>query len=102
MAILAGAACLAVFGLVDNPPVLDEGITGARIGAAAASVALTVLVMRLLACSHPPAGATTLIVSLGLLTSVGELVTIFAAVVLVTVLGVSLNRLLDGHRLRWS
>lgn len=102
VAILAGASCLALFGLTDHPPVLQEGITAHRIAAAAASVALTVLVMRLLNCSHPPAGATTLIISLGLLTSALELATTFIAVILVTALGVTLNRLLDRHRLRWS
>lgn len=56
------------------------------------SVAVTVLVLRLLGTPHPPAGATTLILSLGVLTSAGELLTMAGAVVLVTVLGVALNR----------
>lgn len=98
VAILAGAACGYLFGLADQPPVLQEGITGARIAAATTSVALTVLVMRLLSCVHPPAGATTLIVSLGLLISITELLAIAAAVLLVTGFGVVLNRLLDGRR----
>ncbi|HEY0637659.1 MAG TPA: HPP family protein [Pseudonocardiaceae bacterium] len=94
VAILAGLACLTAFDLADSAPVLQEGITAARIGAAAASVALTVLVLRLLSCAHPPAGATTLIVSLGLLSAPTELLAIAAAVLLVTLLGALLNRLL--------
>jgi hypothetical protein len=47
-------------------PILAEGVTLARVGAAALSLALTEAVL-LLRSSHPPTGATTLIVSLGLL-----------------------------------
>ncbi|TQM79361.1 HPP family protein [Saccharothrix saharensis] len=101
VAILAGAGCLALFGLTEHPPVIQEGVTGARVGAAALSVALTALVLRLLDCPHPPAGATNLIVSLGLLTSTRELLAIAAGVLLVTVLGVALNRLLGVGQPLW-
>jgi CBS-domain-containing membrane protein len=102
VAILAGAGSLALFGLTDAPPILQEGITGPRIGAAALSLALTALVLRLLSCPHPPAGATTLIVSLGLLTSATEMLAIAVAVVLLTVLSVALNRLLGVAQPLWS
>ncbi|MBB4912732.1 HPP family protein [Actinophytocola algeriensis] len=102
VALLAGVGCLVVFGLTDHPPVIQEGLTPARIGAAALSVALTALVLRLLSCPHPPAGATTLIVSLGLLTSTSELLAIAAGVVLVTVLAVALNRVLGVRQPIWS
>lgn len=101
VAILAGVGCLAVFGLADHPPVIQEGISGMRIGAAALSVALTALVLHLLACPHPPAGATTLIISLGLLTSASELLSIAAAVALVAVLGVALNRIYGVRQPLW-
>jgi len=97
----AFASCLAVFGLTEHPPVLQEGVTGARVGAAALSVALTALVLRLLDRPRPPAGATTLIISLGLLTSTRELLAIAAGVLLVTVLGVALNRLLGVRQPLW-
>jgi CBS-domain-containing membrane protein len=102
VAILAGVASLALFGLTNHPPVIQEGITGPRIGAAALSVALTALVLRVMDFPHPPAGATTLIVSLGLLTSAGELLAIAVAVVLVTVVGVVLNRLFRVRQPWWS
>jgi CBS-domain-containing membrane protein len=102
VAILAGAACLLLFGLAEHPPVLQEGVTGARIGAAALSVALTALVLKLLGTPHPPAGATTLIVSLGLLTSPAQLLAIAVGVLLVTVLSVALNRLLGVRQPLWS
>jgi CBS domain-containing membrane protein len=41
VAILAGALSLAVFGLLGNPSILQEGVTLARVGAGALSVALT-------------------------------------------------------------
>jgi CBS-domain-containing membrane protein len=102
VALLAGVGCLALFGLTDHAPVIQEGLTPARVAAAALSVALTALVLRLLDCAHPPAGATTLIVSLGLLTSTGELLAIAAGVILVTVLAVALNRVLGVRQPFWS
>ncbi len=102
VAILAGLACLLLFGLTDHPPVLEEGVTGPRIGAAALSVALTALALKALGTPHPPAGATTLIVSLGLLTAPAELLAIAVGVVLVTVLGVAINRLLGVRQPLWT
>jgi CBS-domain-containing membrane protein len=102
VALLAGVGCLVLLGLTDHPPVIQEGLTPARVAAAALSVAFTALVLRLLSCPHPPAGATTLIVSLGLLTSTGELLAIAAGVVLVTVLAVALNRVLGVRQPFWS
>jgi hypothetical protein len=43
---------------------------------------------------HPPAGATTLIVSLGILTTPAQLASMAGAVVLITTLGWALNILL--------
>jgi len=67
VAILAGVLSLALFGLLDKPSLLQEGVTLARVGAATLSTAVTGAVLLLLRSSHPPAGATVLIVSLGLL-----------------------------------
>lgn len=100
VAIGAGWLSLLLFGLLAAPPVLQQGITPARIGAAAVSVALTALVLKLLDAPHPPAGATTLIVSLGLLTSPTELLAIAGGVALLTVVSVALNRVL-GLRQPW-
>lgn len=100
VAIAAGWVSLLLFGLLAAPPVLQEGITPARIGAAAVSVGLTALVLKLLDAPHPPAGATTLIVSLGLLTSPPELLAIAGGVVALTLASVVLNRSL-GLRHPW-
>jgi CBS domain-containing membrane protein len=92
VAILAGALSLAVFGLLDNPSILVEGVTLARGFAGALSLALTGAVLLLIRSSHPPTGATTLIVSLGFLQTPGEMAVLMAGVVLLTVVGWAINR----------
>ncbi|MBG6226463.1 CBS-domain-containing membrane protein [Arthrobacter sp. CAN_A2] len=62
--------------------------------AGALSVALTTLVLTWAKTPHPPAGATTLIVSLGILTSPAELLSMAGAIIFITVLGWGLNALL--------
>jgi hypothetical protein len=62
------------------------------------SVAITTAVLALLALPHPPAGATTLIVSLGILAKPVDLVSMAGAVVLITVAGWAANRALLGRR----
>jgi CBS domain-containing membrane protein len=64
-----------------------------EIMAAALSLAATGAVMVLLRVSHPPAGATTLIVSLGILTKPHSLVIIEIAVILLTAQAWAINRI---------
>jgi CBS domain-containing membrane protein len=102
VAILAGALSLAVFGLLDHSSILQEGVTLTRVGAGALSVALTGAVLLLLRSSHPPTGATTLIVSLGLLQTPHEMVMLMVGVVLLTVVGWTINRALGVPMPIWS
>ncbi len=95
--IAAGYLALVATGLTDDPPVIQEGLTSARVVAAALSVAVTALVLQAVKCPHPPAGATTLIVSLGLLAKPSQLLTIALSVLLVTAIAVALN-LVTGVR----
>jgi hypothetical protein len=95
--LLAGVAMLYAFQLQDSPPAPVGGLTPAYLLAGALSVALTTLVLTLLKTPHPPAGATTLIVSLGILTAPAELASMAGAIVLITVVGWGLN-LLFGVR----
>ena len=92
VAVGAGAFALAVFGLLDDPSVLAENATLARIGAGALSVVLTGVVLLFLNLSHPPSGATTLIVSLGFLQTPPEMAALLVGVVLLTALGWLFNR----------
>jgi CBS-domain-containing membrane protein len=90
---LAGWVSLAAFGLLYAGPAVGGGVTVARVGAAALSLGLTSGLMVLLRAPHPPAGATTLIVSLGLLHTPLQLAVLMAAVILLCIQAVVINRL---------
>lgn len=90
---LAGYLSLAVFGLLDVAFVPGGPISGARIGAAALSLGVTSGAMAWLRVPHPPAGATTLIVALGILRTPGQLAVLMLAVVLLVIQGFVINRL---------
>ena len=90
---IAGYLSLVVTGLTLAGPALSVGVTWPRVIAAALSLGLTAGVMVLLKAPHPPAGATTLIVSLGILRQPWQLVLLMVAVVLLTVQAFVINRL---------
>lgn len=89
---MAGWLSLVIFGLTNAPPALSAGVDWPRVGAAALSLALTSGLMVLLRVPHPPAGATTLIVSLGLLPHFWQLLVLMLAVALLTGQGLVINR----------
>ncbi|HEX6310041.1 MAG TPA: HPP family protein [Acidimicrobiia bacterium] len=91
--VLAGYFALVVFGLTNDPPALASSVSGARVGAAAVSLGLTSGVMIWARVPHPPAGATTLIVSLGIIREPEQLAVLMLAVVLLVVQGFVINRL---------
>jgi CBS-domain-containing membrane protein len=91
--ILCGWGALALVGLEHAPPAVVTGVSGARVLAAALSLAATGSLMILLKAAHPPAGATTLIVSLGIVTKPLYLVGIEVAVILLAVQAIAINRL---------
>lgn len=93
IAITAGVVSLFAFGLYQAPSVLSAGLNLARIGAAALSLGLTAFCKHLIRVPHPPAGATTLIVSLGLLTTPSQLAAMAVAVILVTAIAWCLSYL---------
>jgi CBS domain-containing membrane protein len=71
--LFVGLFAIIVTGLQGAPPVTEAGTSGARVLAAALALALTTVILHVVDRSHAPAGATTLIVSLGLLDSPTEL-----------------------------
>jgi CBS-domain-containing membrane protein len=89
----AGYVSLAIFGLLDDGPALLVGVDWPRVGAAALSLGLTAGMMVWLKVPHPPAGATTLIVSLGLITTIPKLLVLMLGVILLVVQGLGINRL---------
>lgn len=76
-----------------HPASVHSGVHGPTVLAAALSLSLTGALMVLFKVSHPPAGATTLIVSLGIIALPKDLLVIEAAVILLTLQAFVLNRL---------
>ena len=102
VAVLAALAAIAMFGLLGDPSAFEGGVTPARAGAMAVAVALTGGVLRLLRSAHPPAGATTIIVSSGLLDQADQMVLVMAGVAVVTATGWALNRTMGGPAPVWA
>jgi CBS domain-containing membrane protein len=90
--VLCGYLALLTFGLLHTPPNL-EALTWGRVGALAMALGLTLSLMVWLGVPHAPAGATTLIVATGLLRTPLQLAVLMAAVVLLVVQGLVINRL---------
>lgn len=91
--IACGYAALWVTGLAHAPPAMTTGVDWARIIAAALSLSATGALMILFKAAHPPAGATTLIISLGIVTKPLHLLVIEVAVALLAVQAIVINRL---------
>jgi CBS-domain-containing membrane protein len=91
--IVCGYVSLWLTGLLDEEPTILVGVNGPRVVAAALSLAATGALMILLRVPHPPAGATTLIVSLGLVRDPFRLAVIEVAVGVLTVQAIVINRL---------
>lgn len=90
--IVAGVLAVFVFGLYGDGPNLDDP-SAARVGAVTLALALTLGVMTWLHVPHAPAGATTLIVALGLLHTLQDYVVMMVAVVALVVVGYVINRI---------
>lgn len=95
-----GYAAFVLTGAGALPFGVHQGIFWPRILAAALSLSFTGALMVLLDVSHPPAGATTLIVSLGIISKPLELVIIEVAVFLLVAQALAINRL-AGLRYPW-
>ena len=91
--IACGYGALLVTGLEHAPPAMMTGVDLHRVVAAALSLSATGGLMILLKAAHPPAGATTLIISLGIVTKPLHLLTIELAVMLLAVQAIVINRL---------
>jgi CBS domain-containing membrane protein len=90
--IVCGYGALWLVGLQDVPSAMLEGVHARRVLAAALSLASTGAVMILLRTVHPPAGATTLIISLGIIKEPFHLLAIEMAVALMIVQALFINR----------
>jgi len=100
--VCAGYLALVIFGLTDHGPALAQGVHWTNVGAAALSLGLTSGAMIWFKIPHPPAGATTLIVSLGILHQPWQLAVLMLAVALLVVQGFVINRLAGIEYPFWS
>jgi hypothetical protein len=78
----AGLIALVLTGLRAHPSAVQEGLTTRRVVACVLAVVLTALVLQLVGLPHPPAGATNLVVALGILRTNDQLGTMVLAFVL--------------------
>lgn len=90
--IACGYGALLLLGLEHAPPAMMVGVDLHRVLAAALSLAATGALMILFKAAHPPAGATTLIISLGIVTRPSYLAVIEVAVALLTLQAIAINR----------
>jgi CBS-domain-containing membrane protein len=100
--IVCGYGSLVLFGLEHAGPATQVGVTLPRVLAAALSFAATGSLMVLLRAAHPPAGATTLLISLGALTRPWHLVLIEVAVGVLVLQAIAINRLAGLDYPLWS
>jgi CBS-domain-containing membrane protein len=100
--VLAGYIALVIFGLTERGPALASGVDWTNVGAAALSLVLTSGIMVWLKVPHPPAGATTLIVSLGILREPWQLGVLMLAVVFLVIQGFAINRLAGVDYPLWA
>jgi CBS domain-containing membrane protein len=100
--IVCGYGAFAVTGAGAQPFGPHLGIFWPRILAAALSLSATGALMVLLGVSHPPAGATTLIISVGITSKPRELVIIEVAVFLLVAQALMINRLAGLSYPSWT
>jgi CBS-domain-containing membrane protein len=99
LGLAAGIVAVLLTGAWAEPVTLQAGVlTGARVGAAVLALGLTLLATLALQASHPPAGATTLLVALGPLGTTTDVVDVAIGAAIIAITGVALRRLRLG---RW-
>lgn len=98
--VACGVVSLALFGVLGEPtPARHLSVT--RVLAAAVSLGLTVAVMVLVRVPHPPAAATTLVVSLGYLRSTADIAVLLVAVCALAAQGYVIDRIAGIDYPRW-
>lgn len=86
----SGYLALAITGLLNVP--FTTSVSLHRVLAAAIALALTAALMTLARAEHAPAGATTLIVALGILPLLRDFIALMLAVAALTLVGLLINR----------
>ena len=92
--IAVGIGCLFLTGMNGHPSAPQAGLTPGYVLGAALSVALTMLILQLLKLPHAPAGATTMIISLGVIATPLGILSMAGALALTILAASALVRLL--------
>lgn len=100
--IACGCGALWVTGLQHAGPATDADLSWSRILAVSLALATTGALMILLNVPHPPAAATAMFVALGVVTRPAYLVVLEAAVALLVVQAIVINRLTGVRYPLWS
>ena len=100
--ILCGYAALVVTGLQHSPSALVIGVDAMRVIAVALSIALTGAFMVFFRVTHPPAGATALVISLGVFTKLYQLPIMEMAVIILTLQAIIVNKLAGVDYPTWT
>lgn len=98
--IVAGLIGIAIFGLWSTPSVLSSHhLLPAWVGAATVTIFLTIIINMFLRASHPPAAATTLLVSLGAFTTQTQILSLIIGVLILAIIGDIFRRIrLSGDK----
>lgn len=100
--VAGGAVALAAFGLLHRRGAVTSAMGGERVGAIAVAVLLATLLMVAFQVLHSPAGATALMISLGIVIAPAEWLEFLVAVVLICGLAIGVNRLAGVDYPLWS
>jgi CBS domain-containing membrane protein len=102
IALLVGYLCLMITGLTGAGSVLIVGFIWPRVIAVALSIAVTSGLLELLHVQHPPAGASTLVVSLGLITTPWKIGAALISIILLVLLAIIIHRLAGIRYPLWN
>jgi CBS-domain-containing membrane protein len=91
--IVCGYLGLVVFGLIGSASAFDGGTSMQYIGSAAVALTLTSALTSWWKVEHPPAGATTLIISLGIMNTISDLTIMIAAIIVLCMASWVFNRM---------
>jgi CBS domain-containing membrane protein len=100
--VAGGAVALTAFGLLHRHGGVTSAMSGERVGAIAVAVLLATALMLAFRVLHPPAGATALMISLGIVIAPAEWLEFLVAVVLICGLAIAVNRLAGVDYPLWS
>jgi CBS-domain-containing membrane protein len=100
--IVCGFAALVVTGLQHSPSAIATGVDGPRVIALALSLAATGALMVFFKVMHPPAGATALVISLGVFTKLYQLPVMELAVIVLALQALFVNKVAGVDYPTWA